>query len=331
MFALSSAGCGGAGDAETDQVSEQPLATGLGLLPDAPVLRRHVLVADLARLRRAYETPGEFRDALVGVWLPDALTGADRGLWHTSFGLQLDDISSFASGGIPSSRGHRRRRHIRSSPDPASADTIRISSAREHAGARGRRLTRPEHRGRSARVERAQPRDRVADACGRGVDLGPRRAADSSARTLAGDGDFAAAAAVLDPITIVPDAALVRPPTGVPTDILPDFPARLVAVGIDDQGAQSRTVKIALVYGDPEQARSDAALIERDLASTSLPGAEGKRFSDIAPEWRVMADGRAVVITALLPPGGDPGTWRLLVERGDPGPLVRPASYPGLV
>ena len=65
-------------------------------------------------------------------------------------------------------------------------------------------------------------------------------------------------------------------------------------------------------------------MIERDLPSTSLPGNQGTTFSDLAPEWRVKAVGRAVVVTAPLPPGGNPGTWRSLVERDDLAVLVRP-------
>jgi len=327
VCALSGAGCGGAGNAETDQVSEQPLATGLSLLPDAPELRRHVLVADLARLRHAYPEAGAFRDALVGVWLPDALTGADRGLWRTSFGLQLDDISSFVSGGFHPAE-------VTVAEGTFAPALIRGALTRFGYRARGSTM----ERGADGSLDPSTETGRLVLSALNRVILSPTRvtaastlalarATDSPARTLAADGDFAAAAAALDQITsaVVLDASLVRPPSGVPTPILPDFPARLVAVGIDDQGPQSRTVKIALVYGDLEQARSDAALIERDLASTSLPGAEGERFSDIAPEWRVAADGRAVIITAMLPTNGDPGTWRLLVERGDLGPLVRPA------
>lgn len=145
------------------------------------------------------------------------------------------------------------------------------------------------------------------------------RAARSSPTTLAADRDFAAAADALDPITsaIVLDASLVQPPSGVPTPILASFPARLVGVGIDDLGPSSRTIKIALVYESSDEARADAALIERDLPSTSLPGARSTTFSDLAADWRVNADGRAVVVTVLLPPNGNPGTWRSLVERGD--------------
>jgi hypothetical protein len=120
------------------------------------------------------------------------------------------------------------------------------------------------------------------------------------------------------------DANLVLPPSGVPTPILTAFPARLVAVGIDDLGPSSRTIKIRLVYESSDQARADAALIERDLPSASLPGAQGTTFSDLASKWRVDADDRAIVVTALLSPNGNPGAWRSLVDRGDLGVLVRP-------
>ena len=99
VLVLAAAGCGGGQGAENDAPADAPLAAGLALLPDDPALRRHVLVADLARLRRAYPEPGALDDALVGVWLPDALVGADRALWRRAFGLGLDDISAFASAG----------------------------------------------------------------------------------------------------------------------------------------------------------------------------------------------------------------------------------------
>ena len=152
------------------------------------------------------------------------------------------------------------------------------------------------------------------------------QAARSPKNTLAARDAFSAAATALDPITsaIVLDAQLVRPPFGVPYETLPQHSADLVAVGIDDAGSEGRTLKIALVYSDPEQARSDAQLIERDLESTELPGAPGTRFADIASEWNVTADDRVVLITASLSPEQQSGIWRLLVERGDLAPFVRP-------
>jgi len=125
---------------------------------------------------------------------------------------------------------------------------------------------------------------------------------------------------------IVLDAGLVRPPSGVPTRIIPRHPARLVGVGIDDGGRASRTLKIALVDGEAADAREDAGVIQGELAQTALPGLPGTRLADIATELEVGQRGPAVLITADLPPGESSGVWRDLVERGDLGPLVRPAG-----
>lgn len=285
-----------------------------------------MLVSDLERLRRAYPAPGEFREALVGVWLPDALVGAGRALWVKSFGLSLGDISLFASAGFHPAE-------VTVAEGEFSPGLIRRALRRYGYRAGGQMLTR----GADGSFDPSTEAGRLALSALNRVLASPTRvaaastselvrAAGSPSSSFAADRDFAAAAKALDPITsaILLDANLVRPPSGVPAAILPAFPARLVAVATDDLGPRSRTIKIALVYASSDQARADAALVERDLLSTSLPGAQGSRFSDIAREWRVRAEGPAVVVTALLPPHGDPGTWRLLVERGDLSPLVRP-------
>lgn len=326
------AACDGTGSSETSQSSEsassreRPLAEGLALLPDEPELRRHVLVADLDRLRRAYPAPTEQRAALVGVWLPDALVGADDALWRESFGLRLDDVSSFAAAGFHPAE-------LAVAEGEFSPALIRRALRRSGYRAAGRAL----ERGADGSIDPSTAAGQLSlSALNRVIATPTRltaastsellRAAESPSATLAGDEDFAAAADALDPITsaIVLDATLVQPPSGTPTPILTSFPARLVAAGIDDLGPSSRTIKIALVYESSDQARADAALIERDLPSTSVPGNEATTFSDVASDWRVRADDRAVVVTALLPPNGDAGTWRSLVDRGDLAVLVRP-------
>jgi hypothetical protein len=112
----------------------------------------------------------------------------------------------------------------------------------------------------------------------------------------------------------------------VPVRVLSERSARLVGVGIDDLGPADRTLEIALVYDDAADARADAPLIEQALPRTPLPVAQGERFQDLAAEWRVSANDRALVISARLPRDGDPGAWRWLVERGDLGVLVRPGG-----
>lgn len=319
------AGCGGAATKEGGSPSERPLAHGLALLPDEPELRRHVLVADLGRLRDAYPERRALHAALVGVWLPDALVGSDRPLWRRAFGLGLEETSFFASGGFHPSE-------VTVVEGRFSPSLIRRTL--QQSGYRGRGLVMARGADGSFDPSTEAGRlalsslDRVVAARARVIAASTSalaRAATDPVSTLASRADFAAAVEALDPITaaVVLDASLVRPPSGVPVATLPRFSARLVAVGIDDLGPRSRTIKIALVYANPDQARTDATLIERALLTTSLAGTESSRFSDIAPDWSVAAEGPAVVVKALLPPGGDPGIWRLLVERGDLAPLVK--------
>jgi hypothetical protein len=322
---LAVAACGGTESPEGASPRERPVAEGLALLPDEPELSQHVLVADLERLRRGYSTPLVHRAALTGVWLPDALVGADGALWRRSFGLRLDDVSSFASAGFHPAEltvaegafwpARIRSSLLRSGYRTAGRMLLRGADGSVDASTRAGQLSL------SALNRVIASRTRVTAASTSEL----LRTADSRT-TLAADKDFAAAGDGLDPITsaIVLDASLVRPPSGAPTPILTAFPARLVAVGIDDLGPSSRTIKIALVYKSADQALADAAAIDRDLPATSLPGAEGTTFSDIASDWRVGAKGRTVVITALLPPSGKPGIWRSLVDRGDLAVLVRP-------
>jgi hypothetical protein len=325
---LAVAACGGTGSSGSSESAgsrERPLADGLALLPDGPELRRYVLVSDLERLRRAYPSPPERRSAFVGVWLPDALVGAQSALWRKSFGLRLQDISSFASAGF-----HPAEFTV--AQGEFSPALIRDALRRSGYRPAGQTLMR----GADGSVDPSTAAGQLSlSALNRVIASRTRvtaastsellRAAESPT-TLRDDSDLAAAADALDPITsaVVLDANLVQPPAGVPTPILPAFSARLVAVGIDDLGPSSRTIKIALVYESSDQARADSALIERDLPSTSLPGAQGTTFSDLASVWRVHAEGRAIVITALLRPKSDPGTWRSLVDRGDLAVLVRP-------
>ncbi len=260
------------------------------------------------------------------MWLPDALVGAKGALWQETFRLRLDEVATFASAGFHPAEVTVALGEFAPSP-------MRAAFQRSGYRTLGRVLAR----GADGSIDVTTNVGRLALSSLNRVLLGPERviAASTSALaqaaavpspSLAENRDFAALAAALDPVTsaIVLDAVLVRPPFGVPVRTLPRRSARLVGVGIDDAGEQSRTLKIALVYGDPSQASEDAPLIERALESTELPGEPGTRFSDFASEWQVANAGRAVVLTARLPPERGPGAWRLLVERGDLAPLVRP-------
>jgi len=328
---LAVAACDGGGSSESPESAgspDRPLAEGLALLPDEPELRRHLLVSDLERLRRAYPEPKERRAAFLGVWLPDALVGAGDSLWRKSFGLRLDEVSSFASAGF-----HPAELTVAEGEfSPA-----RIRRALKRSGYRAAR--RIMMRGADGSIDASTAAGRLSLSALNRVRPSPTRvtaastsellrATKSPSTTLAADRDFAAAADALDPITsaVLLDANLIQPPSGAPTPIITAFPAGLLAVGVDDRGPLRRTIKVALVYENSDQARADAELIERDLPSTRLPGAPSTTFADLAPEWRVDAHDRAVVVSALLPPYGNPGIWRSLVDRGDLAVLVRPGG-----
>lgn len=331
LCALGPAACGGGGGdggGSDGGAHAAPLADGFDLLPDEPELRRHALVADLDRLRRAYRDTGAFEDALTGVWLPDALSGARQPLWKTTFGIALEDVSIFASAGfhpaeiavargsfVPSAIG---RALTRRGYERREGSYVRGSDGEIDASTAAGRLA-------LASLNRVVPsRARVLAASTSAL----VRSARSPTASLADRPEFAALAKALDPITavIVLDAGLVRPPSGVPTRIITRHPARLVGVGLDDGGRAGRTLKIALVYDETADAREDAELIEGELATTVLPGLPGTRFADIASEWDVGDSGPAILITADLPPGESSGVWRDLVERGDLAPFVRPAE-----
>ena len=323
-LALVVAGCGSSGlGAAENKVG--PMAAGFATLPNRPQVLRSVIIVDVGRLRRAYRRTSGFRRALQGVWLPDAAVGVVSPAWRRSLGFGLDDLESVASAGYhPSSvmvaAGTFSPERVRSALEGSGcrAKGDRIACHRD--GAFDART--PTGRLVLSAVNQVRPsRTRLITASTAALE----RAAEAPGRTLADDEGFAALAAALDPVTsaVVLDAHLVRPPTGVPAAILPRFAARRIAAGIDDRGSGQRTLKLGLLYDRADEAESDAATIRSRIASTRLSGAVGDRFSDVAAGWKVIAEGRVVKITATLPSGADPGTWRYLVESGDLATLVR--------
>ncbi|MCI0635804.1 MAG: hypothetical protein L0206_18085, partial [Actinobacteria bacterium] len=94
------AACGGGSGDDADRESAGVLGSGLELLPDEPALRRHVLVANLDRLRQAYPGTAAYEEALGGVWFPGALSAARESFARGSFGLELGDVESFATAGF---------------------------------------------------------------------------------------------------------------------------------------------------------------------------------------------------------------------------------------
>jgi hypothetical protein len=175
-------------------------------------------------------------------------------------------------------RRSRSLRHVLARAHPQRLAGVRISGSRADADARRRRLGRREHQSRSALPERAQPRQGIADAGHRSVDIraASRGTFPDHARCrgrLRRGGRRARSDHLGDR-----SRREARPAAQRGADSHPHaFPARLVAAGIDDLGPSSRTVKIALVYESADLARADAALIERDLPSTPLPARRAGR------------------------------------------------------
>ena len=208
------AGCGGPGGSADTASADRQLAHGLALLPDKPTLRRHVLVADLDRLRAAYGSATLPARALVGIWLPDALVGATRPLWRRSFRLDLDYVSSFASAGfhpaevmVAEGRFARQLMRTRESGYEPRGDTLaRGADASFDASSEAGRLA-------------LNALDRVIASKARVIAASTSALADAAAepsRTLADQRNLARFERALDPITsaVILDASLVRPPSG---------------------------------------------------------------------------------------------------------------------
>jgi len=148
------------------------------------------------------------------------------------------------------------------------------------------------------------------------------------APTLADDESLPLAAGALGAVTsaILLPPELVRPPAGAPVEIVAASPAVLVGLGVDDQGPESRILKIVLVYGDAEQAQADAATFRSKLAGVKLTGEGPGTLGALAADLSVQVVGeRAVLVTGHLAPEAGPGAWRGLLERGDLAALVRQA------
>lgn len=100
MVVLTLAACRDAGGKAPADQGGAAVLTALGTLPNESALKRQILIADLARLRGAYPGRGSFRRALAGIWLPDALAGADQELWPRAYGFGLEDVDRFVAGGF---------------------------------------------------------------------------------------------------------------------------------------------------------------------------------------------------------------------------------------
>lgn len=298
----------------------------LALLPDEDALRRQVLFGDLERLRAAYPEAAAFGEALTGVWLSDALVGANGPLWRKQYGFGLGRVDRFVSGGF-----HPREAAValgRFKP-------AKVQATLEKHGYKRRGELMAKGKDGSVDVETPVGRlalsslDRIAVEADRLVAASTTALAKATlapAATLAGHEDLVLAARALADVTsaIVLPPELVRPPSGVPVEILATEPASLVAAGLDDQGPESRTVKVVLVYDGAAEAEADAQVFRERLAATPLTGEQAEEtFGDLLGDLAVEVVGRVVVVTGLLAPEAIPGAWRGLLERGDLAVLVR--------
>jgi hypothetical protein len=154
----------------------------------------------------------------------------------------------------------------------------------------------------------------------------PRRFA-----SLAADVDLAAAATALGPVTsaVIFPAEQVRPPSAVLFTPIATRSARLLAFGIDDAGPGRSTIKIAIVYRGPADARTDAAVFDDRLPGAALSDDPRTRFEDVLSGLHARVEAGRVVLISGAP--RDPtrrGIWRELLERGDLAILIR-RSLPG--
>jgi hypothetical protein len=99
---LAAAACGG-GDAEGGTpaaAAPAPVLDALRLLPDEKPLRRQILFGDPAQLREIYGGTGNLGDAMTGLWLPDALAGAELPSWGRRYGFRLGSVDTFVAAGF---------------------------------------------------------------------------------------------------------------------------------------------------------------------------------------------------------------------------------------
>lgn len=322
LVAAIAAGCGSGDDLEAAPPPLTALEQALRRLPDDVPLRRSILFADLARLRSAWPSAAGFEAALVGVWLPDALAELGHPPRVTRFGLRLTDVSVVVAAGFHPAQvaavtgrfdvaairaglvrsGYARRGGLAVKNDEGGID-VTTPEGRLVLGSLNRVASRPGllvAGSTTALVVRAGGPERMADVPAVAV----------AARAL---GDVTAAA-VLDP-------TIVRPPAGVPSEIVPRHVAERVAIGIRDRPPPGRVVRIVLVYAEVNDAREDAQVV-RSWLGRAGPGT--RRLPTPAGEgWRVEQAGRAVVLEAAPAAGTDAGAWRSAVERGDLAQLVR--------
>ena len=252
--------------------------------------------------------------------------GGHTALWRRSFGFDLSNVERFAAGGFHPAEvlvalGRFQPERVRTAL--RRRGYVNQGGVLAH-GADGS-IDPTTAAGRLAlssldRVVVSRTRLRAASTSTL-VRAAPRRSA-----SLAADLNLAAAATALGRVTsaaIFP-AGQVRPPSGVLFTPIAERPARLLAVALDDAGPSRSTIKIALVYRSPADARADAGVFNARLPRATLSDDPHTRFEDIASGLHAdVISGRAVLISGRLRDQGKRGIWRELLERGDLAVLVR--------
>lgn len=308
--------------------SSAPAELLLRTIPNEDVLKQAILMADVRRLRLAYPNQAAFASALAGVWLPDALARAGSALWPASFGFGLDDIERLTGAGF-----HPREVMVAAGRFDSGLVRSRLRARGFDAaagvmsgGADGSiDIGTPEGRlTLSALARVAVARSRLVTASTTAL----ATSALSPNPTLAADPDLLAAGRALGSFTsaaILPSSS-IRPPSGALYAPLVERHSSFLAVALDDRGVGGRTVRLALVYRQPADAKGDARILARKLRGARLIDQPATRFDEILVGLRVKAVGRVVLIGGALAASQQSGLWRALVERGDLAVLVRPGS-----
>jgi len=324
---LAAAACGG-GDPEGGTpaaAGQAPVLDALRLLPDEKPLRRQILFGDPAQLREIYGGTGNLGDAMTGLWLPDALAGAELPSWGRRYGFRLGSVDTFVAAGF-----HPRAVAVlagRFQPDQVRA-ALGSSGYERRDGVlvRGKdgSVDSESKAGRLA----LSSLDRVAVSRERIVAASRTRLARATlsvGSSLAADPSLAAAARALGPVTaaVIFPAELVRPASGVLVVPVVDEPVRLLAVGIDDRGGSERFFKAALVYGTADEAESEAESLADAFGDAEVPTRAGERFSDLFEDLEAGVVGRAVLLEGRIADFELAGVWRALLETGDLSVLVQ--------
>jgi hypothetical protein len=331
LAVLAGAACGGDDEPEDAQpaaAQPTPVLEALELLPDEEPLHRQVLFADVARLRDTYTGTGQLNVALAGLWLPDALAGANRPVWGRTYGLRLSAVDRFVTAGF-----HPEEVAVLTgSFEPAEVRaTLRSSGYRRRSGVLAR--------GENGSVETGSAAGKLALSSLNRVAVRPDKIVAASTTelaratlaldsSLADDPDLAAAARALGSVTaaVILPAELVRPAAGELVVPVVEAPVRIVAVGVDDGGGSERIFKVALVFGTAAEAEQEAERLAEAFADAEVPTRAGQRFSDLIEDVSAEVVGdRTVLLQGRIADFELAGVWRALLETGDLAVLV-PAS-----